>query len=152
MPQFQLSSDLLVRICAHIKPQPPSITYQTNAPPDEIRNEAFHSEYIDFHRIRMVCKQFKEAFDKDFHNSSHLLLHHRFSSQSLLGLLDWLQKNKLAVRSFEANCGEPHLDELESSSQAAMGEPPLLGELGLILFVGLKVFEPCLLLHEDFVS
>ena len=110
MPQFLLSSDLLVRIFAQIKPQPPSITYQTNAHPDDIRNDTFHSEYINFHRIRLVCKQFKEAFDKDAQNSNHLLVHHRFPSKSLLGLLDWLQSNKLAVRSLEANCGEPYIE------------------------------------------
>ncbi len=84
MPQFPLSSDLLVRIFAQIKPDPPSIRCQIDGSPDE----DFHSEYISFHRLRLVCKQFKEAFDTDSCNSNHLLLHHRFSSKSLLGLLD----------------------------------------------------------------
>ncbi len=114
MPQFPLSSDLLVRIFTQIKPEPPSIRYQTDARPDE----TFHSEYINFHRLRLVCKQFKEAFDEDSHNSDHPLLHHRFSSKSLLGLLDWLQRNKLAVRSFEASCGEPYI-ELASGALAS---------------------------------
>ncbi|DBA85515.1 TPA: hypothetical protein ACH3X2_000459 [Trebouxia sp. C0005] len=106
MPQFPLSSDLLVRIFARIKPQPPSISYRTTARSDE----TFRSKYINFNRLRLVCKQFKEAFDKDSHNSDHLLLHQGFSSKSLLGLLDWLQRNKLAVRSFEANCGEAYIE------------------------------------------
>ena len=106
VPQLPLSSDLLVRIFTHIKPEPPAIRYHISARSDE----TFLPEYVHFHSLRLVCKQFKEAFDEDSHNSNHLLLHHRFSSKSLLGLLDWLQKNKLAVRSFEANCGEPYIE------------------------------------------
>ncbi len=105
-PQFSLSSDLLVRIFTQIRPEPPSIRYQVNAR----SHETFGPEYISFRRLRLVCKQFKEAFDEDSNNSNHLLLHDRFSSKSLLGLLDWLQRNKLAVRSFEANCGHPYIE------------------------------------------
>ncbi len=98
--QLPLSSELLGEILSHLQLRPT----KTKLPgPRAERAQRF----AQYYQLRLVCKQFNDAFVEEPRLSRHLFLPEGLPGRVLPSLLQWLRHYANRVESYEALCGVP---------------------------------------------
>ncbi|KAL3151098.1 hypothetical protein ABBQ38_012966 [Trebouxia sp. C0009 RCD-2024] len=105
----------------------------------------------EVHRLKLVCKQFRDAFASHPRLVKRLFLGDDLLVSQLPGLLAWLQQNKSSVLTLQSECRrsvfEAVLPELVSS-QAALRSINVTGVLPSLL-VPFSSLEKCVLWHSE---
>ncbi|KAL3161966.1 hypothetical protein ABBQ38_009046 [Trebouxia sp. C0009 RCD-2024] len=74
-----------------------------------LRVEDFES-YPDLHRLKLVCKKFRDVFLEHHELSNVLFMRQNLKPQALPGLLTWLQRHSNDIGCLVAHCGDPYVN------------------------------------------
>lgn len=67
-------------------------------------------QYPHLHKLKLVCKKFKDAFREHHDLFSVLLLRESNGTEALPGLLAWLQRHSSDISFLQSRCGVPCTD------------------------------------------
>ncbi len=99
----ELSNDLSAKILSHMEPAVVEAARRAAIKKTDIDA----GPYVCFHKLRLVCKRFRQVFQEHPHLSAYLFLHDGFPSESLPSLVRWLQLRSSSVQIFIATRGSP---------------------------------------------
>ena len=97
-----LPSELWTRVFLYLSPN----QWRTGTYKHHEENKKLHPE---LHRLKLVCKKFKDLFLEHHDLFSVLLLRHNLEPQALPGLLNWLQRHNSDISCLQGYCRGPYV-------------------------------------------